>query len=286
MKTRIITGVVAAVLFLLVLIQPVNIILDFVIGALCSIACYELLACTGYCPSKIIQIVSMVFAFTVAFWGEFWRLTDNFGIPTLIVLVYCAAIAIIQVIRFDEQPITSSIFAVAMTLWSSFALSTIAYLRDVDGHGLFLTILMLLICWMSDTGAYFVGVLFGSHKLCPEISPKKTVEGFFGGIVTSLIVCGAVTFIYNLSWDNYYSSISLWWVLIIVLFGSVLSVFGDLTASLLKRLCEIKDFGNLLPGHGGVMDRFDSLLLTAPFYFVCMTVFKSFIFISNIACIQ
>lgn len=284
MRTRVITGVVAAVLFLGVMIQPYTIVLHIVVAVLCAIASYELLCVTGFCPSKIVQIVSMAFAATVPFWGYFLRHELYFW-PLAFVLVYAIVIGIVQIYRFDEQPITSSIYAVAMTLWSSIALSAIAFVRSVDGHGLFLIILMLLSIWMSDTGAYFTGVLFGSHKLCPEISPKKTVEGLIGGIVTALIVCGVATYIYNLTWRNYYTTISLGWMTLICVICAVLSVFGDLTASLLKRLCDIKDYGNLFPGHGGVMDRFDGFLFSAPVFVFSICAFKDALFISTIACL-
>lgn len=285
MKTRILTGVIAAILFLFVLLQPYTIILNVVVGALCALATYELLNTTQFCPSKIIQWISMIFAFTVSFWGLIFKTTNSLYIIAIEILVYVIIIGVVQVFRFDDQPITSSIFAVAMTLWSSFAISSIAYLRSIDGHGLFLTVLLLLICWMSDTGAYFVGVLFGSHKLCPEISPKKTIEGFIGGIVVSVAICTLVTYLYNFAWNTYYTKISLVSIIIISCLGSILSVFGDLTASLLKRLCEIKDYGNLFPGHGGVMDRFDSFLFTAPLFFLYILAFNNLIFISTIACL-
>ena len=180
------------------------------------------------------------------------------------------AIAVLQVIAHQRQPMTHAVFAVVMSLWAALAISCILYLRSRP-HGLFLTVWLLLVPWMSDTGAYFTGMACGKHKLCPNISPKKTVEGLIGGLLTSVIICAAAFFVYQ----HYYAPqlhIDLLAVGAITLVGAVLSVFGDLVASLIKRQAEIKDFGSIMPGHGGVMDRFDSLLMTAPFVYVMIKV--------------
>lgn len=122
--------------------------------------------------------------------------------------------------------------------------------------------LIFIIAWATDTFAYFSGYFLGRNKLCPNISPKKTVEGAIGGILGSVICCGL--FSYFLLKD--YTII----ILILGAVGSVISQIGDLTASIIKRYTGIKDYGNLIPGHGGILDRFDSILFTAPtvYYFL------------------
>lgn len=116
-----------------------------------------------------------------------------------------------------------------------------------------LYLLVFLVAWVCDTAAYFVGTFFGSRKLAPHISPKKTVEGLLGGVVASVIV----SVIFKLIFLPYASFIG---VFFFALFGAVVAVLGDLLASYMKRERQIKDFGFLMPGHGGVMDRFDSVL--------------------------
>lgn len=111
----------------------------------------------------------------------------------------------------------------------------------------------------TDIFAYFTGYLFGKHKLCPAISPKKTIEGAVGGILGSVILSGIFTLI--LLPDLLFHGI------VIGILGSIIAQFGDLTASIIKRKIGIKDYGNLIPGHGGVLDRFDSVLFTAPFVY-------------------
>ena len=117
----------------------------------------------------------------------------------------------------------------------------------------------------TDTFAYFVGVLFGKHKLCPEISPKKTIEGSLGGIIGCVISVTLFAIYFKL--DNVLS-ISIMSVIL-----SAMSQVGDLTASSIKRAVNIKDYGNLMPGHGGVLDRFDSILFTTPIVYYYITYF-------------
>ena len=128
--------------------------------------------------------------------------------------------------------------------------------------------------WIADGGAYFAGTFFGKHKLCPEISPKKTWEGFFGGLVSAIVFAILLGFGYEL-WDKIFTGEQHFTVNVLVLgiiavVCTFLGVLGDLVASLLKRQCGVKDFGNILPGHGGIMDRFDSVLFVAPFVYIAI----------------
>ena len=122
--------------------------------------------------------------------------------------------------------------------------------------------LIYIIAFGSDTFAYFTGKFFGKNKLYPEVSPNKTVEGAIGGIIGSTIL--------SLIYFNYLSINKYFYIIIFSISASVFSMAGDLTASKIKREYKIKDFGNLLPGHGGIMDRFDSVLFVAPtvYYFI------------------
>ncbi|MGV8146384.1 MAG: phosphatidate cytidylyltransferase [Alkaliphilus sp.] len=121
---------------------------------------------------------------------------------------------------------------------------------------------VFIIAWSTDTSAYFSGYLFGNKKLCPSISPKKTVEGAIGGVIGSMLA--SATFAYFFIPEHLLA------ITFLGFLGSILSQIGDLIASSIKRHVGIKDFGNVLPGHGGVLDRFDSIILTAPtvYYFM------------------
>ncbi|QFJ55515.1 phosphatidate cytidylyltransferase [Pseudobutyrivibrio xylanivorans] len=139
-------------------------------------------------------------------------------------------------------------------------------------QGQFIVWLIFLCSWGSDTAAYCVGVLFGKHKMSPILSPKKSVEGAIGGVVGAMlftaIYCIAITNIFTLE------SINIVPLVVMAGIGALISMIGDLAASAIKRNFEIKDYGKLIPGHGGVLDRFDSMIITAPLiYFLAYYIY-------------
>ena len=142
-------------------------------------------------------------------------------------------------------------------------LSTFVRLRSLD-DGLYWVFLVFLITWSADTGAYFAGRFLGKNKLFPRVSPKKTIEGVFGGVLLSIIV--SVSFMMN-----YFPDVDV--IHAVILGGglALLSVVGDLVESMLKRATGVKDSGNLMPGHGGIVDRLDSLVFTFPLTFCYVT---------------
>ncbi|ABY92941.1 phosphatidate cytidylyltransferase [Thermoanaerobacter thermohydrosulfuricus] len=135
-------------------------------------------------------------------------------------------------------------------------------LREMP-EGMYIVWFVFIVSWMTDTFAYFTGRFFGKHKLAPTISPKKTIEGGIGGIIGSTISCAVFAWLFP------QSNVSIYLSVIIGLLGSIIAQCGDLIASFIKRNCYIKDFGNTIPGHGGILDRFDSILFVSPFiYFI------------------
>ena len=129
--------------------------------------------------------------------------------------------------------------------------------------GVFYVILILLGGIATDTFAYFTGVFLGKHKLIPKISPKKTIEGAVGGVVTSIIVSVILCFAFNKTQCLLQIGLS-------TIVFCVIGMCGDLFASVIKRSAGIKDYGKLIPGHGGILDRFDSILLIAPVLLFCI----------------
>ena len=125
--------------------------------------------------------------------------------------------------------------------------------------------LSLCTAWLNDIFAYFSGYFFGKKKLCPEISPKKTVEGAIGGVAGDIVFCLLFTYAFSAVMQLSVNWISL---CIFLPIGAVASIFGDLCASIIKRQFGIKDYGNIMPGHGGVMDRFDSWIFVAPLLYI------------------
>ena len=154
------------------------------------------------------------------------------------------------------------------------ALSTIIQMKNMDtAHASFYFILSLGLPWMADIGAYFAGSFLGKHKLCPTISPKKTIEGVVGGV---LLCVGATCLIGWIFADLIYGKtveIQYLPLCILALIGSFMSVIGDLSFSVIKRYFEIKDYGFIIPGHGGFLDRFDSVIFVSPFVWMFITYF-------------
>jgi phosphatidate cytidylyltransferase len=140
----------------------------------------------------------------------------------------------------------------------------------MGANGQYFIWLVFVIAWLGDTFAYFIGINFGKNKLCPDISPKKSVEGAIGGLMGSII--GSLAFGYMIGritgtgyqWIHY---------LILGTVGGIFAQLGDLSASLIKRATGVKDFGFIIPGHGGILDRFDSILFTAPIVYYYMILF-------------
>jgi len=130
-------------------------------------------------------------------------------------------------------------------------------------HGAQLLMFLFLMVWSADVGAYFVGKSMGKHKLLPNVSPGKTMEGFIGGVICACILIGIAGFIMNWNVEQFLL------VLPITVLITTVSVLGDLNESMFKRQAGIKDSGSILPGHGGILDRIDSLTATAPIYALC-----------------
>lgn len=278
MKVRIITAAICIALLLAVVSLP-SIVLTVAMSLICAIAVYEILTITQMAKHVGLMIVSMLFAATAPFFTY---------MPSSVVFVLCViymlALLILQIVFADKIPLEKVGGSLLLSVLVSVSLSCISYLRmsgpkgSEDITGLFYVILSLAISWLADSGAYFVGTFLGKHKLCPRISPKKTVEGFIGGIVCSILFSLLTAWIFETFFLGASARISYGMVLVLAIIGAPLSVVGDLFASILKRTYGVKDFGNIFPGHGGVMDRFDSLVTVLPMMYFAVTNFSLVIY--------
>lgn len=219
---------------------------------------------------------------------EFYKGFEAMGIRPCYNAAYVAALGLYAINMFTDKPQWQMLWFFAVVLMGLLYLFKIQDRKLEDGlatiTGIFYVVffsyhvtlvdqtgeygilvwLIVLTAFGTDIMAYFTGVLFGKHKLCPVISPKKTIEGSIGGILGSVILCGIFGYIFIPR--------LLVHCLIIGFLGGIVSQFGDLTASIFKRKMGIKDYGNLIPGHGGIMDRFDSVLFTGPmvYYYIVL----------------
>ena len=175
-----------------------------------------------------------------------------------------------------------SIFDVALTFFSvcyiPLMFSTVYLIREL-AYGNYTVWLPFICAWTCDTGAYFVGITFGKHKLTPELSPKKTIEGSIGGILFSAVFCGLYgVFMTNkqIDIDHIFNNNTVAIVSFVLLgiVGAIFAQFGDLTASATKRKFNVKDYGNLIPGHGGILDRFDSVIFTSGICYIILKIIE------------
>ena len=272
MKTRIITAIVSAALMLAVLLSPWTAILTAAVSIIGGVAVYEVLTVMGLSKYRDISIAAVVFAVLCPWFGHM-----NGGFVFVICLLYVLSVVLLWMLSHKALSAKTIGTVFLVSLFISLSLSCLSYLRTAgitrDSDGLFYVFLALLIAWMADSGAYFVGTFFGKHKLCPRLSPKKTVEGLVGGMATSVLMSLFAGFIYQSCVLSGEACVSYGEIFVLSLICAPLSVVGDLFASLIKRRHGVKDFGKIFPGHGGMMDRFDSLLFVLPIVYLAVQIF-------------
>lgn len=189
---------------------------------------------------------------------------DALAVLTLLVFM---AVYVITYPRFSAKEIFASY---AGWVYAAVLLSFLYRIR-IGENGLLLLWLVFIGTWGSDTCAYCAGRLFGKHKAFPELSPKKTVEGCIGGVAGTALITGIYAVCINQWMDGV--TVSVLPFVFIGMAASVISQIGDLAASAMKRNYGIKDYGNLIPGHGGILDRFDSIIFTAPLVYYLARIF-------------
>jgi len=278
MKTRIITGLVLIALFVPLLILSGTIVFPIALAILAAVALFEVANCMGFGRTRglCIPIAAIgAAAIIIAFFAEpdsFIRYAC-FGALLLMLCIFAATVFARGKFNFAE---ISAFFVCAVYITAAF--SSIVLLRhDIGGEYLYL--LVFIGPWVCDTFAYFTGRLLGRHKLIPEVSPKKTVEGSIGGIV----FCIGAYLVFGLVVESMGEFSANYLMLAVTgLAVSIVSQIGDLIASVIKRQHDVKDYGKIFPGHGGVMDRFDSVLPTAIVIYLLSSLSDSISLISPI----
>ena len=260
MVKRVMVAVIFIPLLLLAIywVSPMYpMILPVIISGLSMIAVHVALWSTSFLKHPRISGYSIIMAGLLPFWVYYSgaSLPILCGLFVYVVLLFCEAIASHK--RIGLEKMGGAFF---LTVVIPFFLSSFLRIRLMDQWRA-LVVLPLVIAFVSDAFALFAGMAFGKHKLAPELSPKKTVEGavggFLGAVVCTVLYGAVLQFGFDLK--VHYLLLALYGAL-----GSVVSQLGDLSFSYIKREYGIKDFGNIFPGHGGVLDRFDSVIFCAP----------------------
>lgn len=262
MRTRVLTGIVALCVLIPILIFSNTFIFDLALAVCCVISVFEILKCVGTLKKLWISIPTlMVSPLIVLAIRPLKNTLDGFSFTqvTLPVLLI-AMLYLLAVMVFSKNKITIEDVSVSgfMSAYIAAAFASILFLRDSTG-GAYTYLLVFIGAWVTDVFAYFCGMLFGKHKLIPEVSPKKTVEGSIGGT----LFCGGAFVLYGVLIDRFVEQANRMNLLLLFAYGiivAVVSQVGDLCMSAIKRHYGIKDFGKIFPGHGGMLDRFDSIL--------------------------
>lgn len=273
MRARVLFGVSGFAYVLLALYALPPVVFAVTVSALCVCATFELTHATGLLKDQNITIVSLLVSAVYAF-GT--CVPASLGIPIaqaqmwqFIVLFLLVALFACQLRRHDTVQVTevmTGFFAACLLPYFLLALWRIFCMPG----GAFLVLLPLVAAWGSDTCALFAGMACGRHKLAPVISPKKTVEGAIGGVIGATVLMLLTAFLLNR-----YAGIQIHFVSAAIMgaAGAVIGQIGDLSFSVMKRQTGIKDYGHIFPGHGGVLDRFDSVIFVAPVVELVLRVF-------------
>lgn len=286
MKQRLISAGIGLILFLAIMLFYNTIVFDIALCFVALVAVHELFMACGITKNIPLTIVGLLISVIPFAHNAVLLLVNDtthgksiWG-GLLLLLIFAGVVSLFLVlIKYHETlPFEKITLAGVVSVMIPFALMPLVMFRNrYDGlQGAYYILLSFGCAWGADSGAYFGGRFFGKHKLSPKISPNKTIEGVAGGIISCIAILALVSlgcsiyseYVLKLPFTIHWGSVILYAVT-----GTFVGVLGDLTASVIKRQTGIKDFGSIMPGHGGVLDRFDSVFLVVPYLFVFMLFF-------------
>lgn len=286
MKTRIITSVVGLAILAVVLAFFDTLLFDIVIAAVCLLGIHEIFNAMGF-GKKDLYLYFAAVPFTVMVMCSNGQFAYRLLLPLALLTVLFYNICLIAHCRtLDFGKLSGFLYfsgVVIICFYSLIYLKRRLPSEIYHSDAIFFIALILCFAWGGDSAAYFAGRAFGKHKLAPVVSPKKTVEGAIGGVAGSMLLGVLATAIYGTLSGRLEAltvEVNLRHFLVIALMGavaSVLGILGDLFASSVKRQAGIKDYGTIFPGHGGILDRFDSVMFIAPFVAIVVRYFFYFI---------
>ncbi len=265
LKIRLASAAILVALLLLVTFAPPW-VFTVAVCAVCLIVLHEIMVTFQQETKRSIVVIDYVFALlymTTAFIKQ--ADTNHF---VMITILFVMALLIFSVINHKEIHFHDVCASLFLVIYSVMFLMPLSIMRHQE-NGLALVFLAFIGAWLPDTAAYFAGCLFGKRKLIPEISPNKTVAGAIGAVVGSIVafmIYGAILSAAGLA-------VSFVRLFVLSLICGIVAQFGDLSASMMKRAYKAKDFGNLIPGHGGLLDRVDSLIFVTPVVYYFITYF-------------
>lgn len=268
MKQRVISSFFGIIILVLVLLGNQQ-VFDVVVTLISAMAIYEVVCAVGLKEHKSMTFLSVCMPAVLMIFPYYFSAEYLFSV----IFAFIALFMIIMLFNHKRYTFTETATFIAVSTMLSISFLHVAMVRRLGNENL--DVLVVLIgSWITDTCAYFTGCFLGKHKLAPEISPKKTVEGSLGGILGVILILVAYA---HAAGNIMNVSVNTLSAVVVGLVAGIVSQFGDLCASIIKREHNIKDFGNIMPGHGGVMDRFDSLLFVAPAVYYILKFFPIFV---------
>lgn len=280
MKQRVITGIGAALFGVLVMCFIFTPVFGIVIALIAGIASFEIQH-VAKIKNKILLVSNIAVAVALPLLLEY-HVFDMLPFPkTIIFTAYVLIMLFVMLSSYKKTKFEDTIMSMFAGIVVPYVFETVVLLRDLvvshddlfqKVHAVYIILFALFCAWLNDTFAYFVGRKFGKHKLSPNISPKKTVEGAIGGVLVTMIFNVIVFYIFDYFFFDIHT-IKVWMVIPASIFLSTISICGDLSASVIKRNFGEKDYGTIFPGHGGIMDRFDSYSFVMPtLYAIVLTI--------------
>ena len=281
MLKRIITSVVAICVLIPILLFADTWIFPIAVSVCAVIAIFEMIGCIGQKQNLFLIIPICLVAAFFPVYTRYLSSTNQVNtlhelIKLAVAVTFIMALYVFGVAVFDNKKvvITDAGLLFSSCFYIIAAFTSIVYIHDYVTYGNYIYLLTFICAWVTDIFAYFTGRFLGKHKLIPAVSPKKTVEGAIGGVVFCVLATVLFGFIIEKFFNTFGITRANYLVLIIAgIFTSVVSQTGDLIMSVIKRHYGIKDYGKLFPGHGGMLDRFDSVLAVSLILAVICTYF-------------
>lgn len=254
-KTRLLSGIVLVILALIVIISGGYVTLFSLLG-ISLVGMYEL-----YRVFQLEKTPLALISYLIAVVFYVVQLLPTATDPMMFVMLFLILLMFVYVFTYPKYE-AKDVMAIFFGMFYVALMLSYVYQIRVLENGVYLAFLIFICSWGCDTSAYCVGVLFGKHKMAPVLSPKKSIEGAVGGVVGTALLTVIYCSVFKAQMGLDTRSIAV--LAVISAVAGLISMVGDLTASAIKRNYDIKDYGTLIPGHGGIMDRFDSMMITAP----------------------
>jgi phosphatidate cytidylyltransferase len=273
MLKRVITAIVAVIIFLPILWLSNTYVFPTAIAIITCVSLFEMFSCLGFQKQILVTLPSYIIGAALPYLGKLAGGIDPILFPVCaIMFIYILYLMILAVFKHDKYSLNDLAMCYMTSLYIIGGFSSVQFLRDMNTENN-IYLLVFIGAWITDIFAYFTGMLLGKHKLCEAISPKKTIEGSIGGVV----FCALAFILFAVFALD--TEITLWKCAILAGAGIIISIvsqIGDLSMSLIKRHYGIKDFGKIFPGHGGMLDRFDSIIAVALTLFILISALNAY----------